>query len=150
MTATERYALVVARFYEGLAERLTAGAQRAFAEAGVAEHQLDLFEVPGSFELPLAAKSCADCGRYRGVVCLGGVIRGDTDHYDYVCAAAAQGVLRAGLDSGVPCSFGVLTCDTMEQAVARVGAQKRDTGYAAASAVLQMAQLLASIKSLSQ
>lgn len=145
MSDLGRYALVVATFYDELAERLVAGAKRAFAEMGVGEEQLDRFEVPGSFELPLAAKGCADSGRYRGVLCLGAVIRGETDHYDYVCGSAAEGVLRAGLDTGVPCSFGVLTCDTMEQALARAGEGKRDTGYEAARTVLQMADLLDSL-----
>ena len=100
-----------------------------------------MHDVPGAFELPLAAKYCAESGRYAGVVCLGAVIRGETDHYDHVCAQAAEGIARVGLDTGVPCAFGVLTVDTMEQALARAGGDKRDQGEDAARAVLRMAEL---------
>jgi 6,7-dimethyl-8-ribityllumazine synthase len=97
--------------------------------------------VPGAFELPLAAKYCAESGRYAGVACLGVVIRGETDHYDHVCSQAASGIARVGLDTGVPCAFGVLTVDTMEQALARSGGGKRHQGEDAARAVLRMAEL---------
>ena len=132
------FAIAVGRFYEDLAQRLIAGAQRAFAAGGVGE--ADVYDVPGAFELPLAAKYLAGSGRYAGVACLGAVIRGETDHYDYVCDQAASGIARVGLDSGVPCSFGVLTVDSMAQAVARVG-EKRHQGEDAARAVLRMAEL---------
>jgi 6,7-dimethyl-8-ribityllumazine synthase len=99
------------------------------------------FEVPGAFELPLAAKYCADSGRFAGVACLGVVIRGETDHYDFVCSEAASGIQRVQLDTGVPCSFGVITCDTMEQALARAGGDKRDQGRHAAEAVLRMVEV---------
>jgi 6,7-dimethyl-8-ribityllumazine synthase len=98
-------------------------------------------EVPGAFELPLAAKYCAESGRYAGVACLGAVIRGETDHYEYVCAEAARGIARVQLDTGVPCSFGLLTCDTMEQALARAGGGRRHQGEDAARAVLRMVEL---------
>jgi 6,7-dimethyl-8-ribityllumazine synthase len=133
------FAIAVARFYEDLAERLVAGAQAAFAEAGAAE--ADVFDVPGAFELPLAAKLCADSGRYDGVACLGAVIRGETDHYDWVCAESARGIQDVQLRSGVPCAFGVLTVDTMEQALARSGGGKRDSGRHAAEAVLALASV---------
>jgi 6,7-dimethyl-8-ribityllumazine synthase len=135
------YALPVARFYEDLADRLVEGAQRVFEEAGAAS---EVHAVPGAFELPLAAKYCADSGRYAGVACLGAVIRGETDHYDYVCSEAARGIARVQLDTGVPCAFGVLTVDTMEQALARVG-EKRHQGEDAARAVLRMAELRRSL-----
>ncbi|MBA3839720.1 MAG: 6,7-dimethyl-8-ribityllumazine synthase, partial [Thermoleophilaceae bacterium] len=96
---------------------------------------------PGAFELPLAAKWCAETGRYAGVACLGAVIRGETTHYDHVCAEAARGVAQVGLDTGVPCAFGVLTVETMEQALARAGEGKRHQGEDAARAVLAMATL---------
>jgi 6,7-dimethyl-8-ribityllumazine synthase len=96
--------------------------------------------VPGAFELPLAARYCADSGRYAGVACVGAVIRGETDHYDYVCAEAASGIARVSLDTGVPVAFGVLTVNTMEQALARIGG-KRHQGEDAARAVLRMAAL---------
>jgi 6,7-dimethyl-8-ribityllumazine synthase len=134
-----RYAIAVARFYEQLAERLVQGAQAAFAAAGALE--VDVFEVPGAFELPLAAAYAARSGRYAGVACLGAVIRGETDHYDYVCAEAARGLQQVQLDTGVPCAFGVLTCENMEQALARAGGDKRDQGRHAAEAVLRMAAL---------
>jgi 6,7-dimethyl-8-ribityllumazine synthase len=133
------FAIAVARFYEDLAERLIAGAQAAFAEAGAGE--AEVFDVPGAFELPLAAKLCAESGRYDGVACLGAVIRGETDHYDWVCAESARGIQDVQLRTGVPCAFGVLTVDTMEQALARSGGDKRDSGRHAAEAVLALAQL---------
>jgi len=130
-----RFALVVGRFYEPLAERLVAGATAALEEAGAAE--VDVFDVPGAFELPLAAKYAAESGRYDGIVALGAVIRGETDHYDYVCGEAARGIQQVQLATGVPVGFGVLTVDSMEQALARVqGGGKRDSGAHAAEAVL--------------
>ena len=137
--SSARFAIAVARFYEELAERLLAGAKAAFAEAGGVD--VEVFAVPGAFELPLAASYAARSGRFAGVACLGAVIRGETDHYELVCAEAARGVMRVQLDTGVPCSFGVLTCETMEQALARSGGDKRDQGRHAASAVLTMAAL---------
>ena len=132
------YAIAVARFYEDLARRLVAGAEAVFEGAGATA---DVHDVPGAFELPLAARYCAESGRYAGVACLGAVIRGETDHYDYVCTEAASGIARVGLDTGVPCAFGVLTVDTMEQALARAGGGKRHQGEDAARAVLRMAEL---------
>ncbi len=132
------FAIAVARFYEDLADRLTEGAERVFREAGTG---YEVHDVPGAFELPLAARYCAQSGRYEGVACIGAVIRGETDHYDYVCSEAASGIARVALDTGVPCAFGVLTVDTMEQALARAGGGKRHTGEDAARAVLRMAEL---------
>jgi 6,7-dimethyl-8-ribityllumazine synthase len=134
-----RYAIAVGRFYEDLAQRLVAGAQRAFAAAGVEE--ADVYDVPGAFELPLAAKYLAESGRYSGVACLGAVIRGETSHYDHVCAEAARGIQDVQLRTGVPCAFGVLTVETMEQALARSGGGKRDQGEHAAAAVLALVAL---------
>jgi len=136
-----RYAIAVGRFYEDLAQRLVAGAQRAFAAAGVGE--ADVYDVPGAFELPLAARYLADSGRYAGVACLGAVIRGETSHYDYVCAEAARGIQEVQLRTGVPCAFGVLTVDTMEQALARSGGGTRDSGRHAAEAVMALARIRA-------
>jgi 6,7-dimethyl-8-ribityllumazine synthase len=135
----DSYAIVVARFYEDLAERLVAGSKAAFAEDG--DHAVEVFDVPGAFELPLAASYAVASGRFAGVACLGAVIRGETDHYDFVCGEAARGVMRVQLDTGVPCAFGVLTCETIEQALARAGGDKRDQGRHAAEAVLRMAAL---------
>jgi 6,7-dimethyl-8-ribityllumazine synthase len=138
------YAIAVGRFYEDLAERLLAGAQAAFARAGDVE--VEVFDVPGAFELPLAAAYAASSERFQGVACLGAVIRGETDHYDFVCAQAARGVMQVQLDTGVPCAFGVLTCETMEQALARSGGDKRDQGRHAAEAVLAMSALRRELK----
>ena len=138
------YAIAVARFYEDLAERLVAGAQAAFAEAGAGE--ADVFDVPGAFELPFAAQLAAESGRYDGVACLGAVIRGETDHYDWVCAESARGIQDVQLRTGVPCAFGVLTVDTMEQALARSGGDKRDSGRHAADAVVALARLRAQLR----
>jgi 6,7-dimethyl-8-ribityllumazine synthase len=130
-----RVALCVARFYPELADKLEAGARDALAEAGIDD--VDRFDVPGAFELPLIAKYAAASGRYEAVVCLGAVVRGETDHYEYVCGEAAHGIQDVQLETGVPCGFGVLTVDTMEQALARVaGGSKRDTGRHAAEAAL--------------
>jgi 6,7-dimethyl-8-ribityllumazine synthase len=135
---SDTYAVCVGCFYEDLARRLVQGARDVFVETG-ASHEVH--EVPGAFELPLAAKYCAESGRYAGVACLGAVIRGETDHYDYVCNEAARGIARVSLDTGVPCAFGVLTVDTMEQALARAGGGKRHQGEDAARAVLRMVAL---------
>jgi 6,7-dimethyl-8-ribityllumazine synthase len=130
----DRYAVCAATFYEELAARLVDGALRVLGDA-------DVHEVPGAFELPLAAKYCAESGRYAGVACVGAVIRGETDHYEYVCAEAARGIARVSLETGVPVAFGLLTVDTMEQALARAGGGKRHQGEDAAQAVLRMAEL---------
>jgi 6,7-dimethyl-8-ribityllumazine synthase len=132
------WAIAAARFYEDLAEKLVDGARRVFEDAG---GTVEVHDVPGAFELPLAAKYCAESGRYAGVACVGAVIRGETDHYDYVCDQAARGIARVSLDTGVPCAFGVLTVDTMEQALARAGGGKRHSGEDAAHAVIRMAEL---------
>jgi 6,7-dimethyl-8-ribityllumazine synthase len=132
-----RVALCIARFYVELADKLESGARAALEEAGVDAAEIDRFEVPGAFELPVTAKFAADSGRYRAIVCLGAVIRGETDHYQYVCAEAAHGIQEVQLQTGVPCGFGVLTVDTMEQALDRVsGGSKRDTGRSAVEAAL--------------
>ena len=136
------FAIAVATFYGDLADRLVSGATEVFEEAG---GSVQVHEVPGAFELPLAAKYCAESGRYAGVACLGAVIRGETSHYDYVCESAASGILRVSLDTGVPCAFGVLTVENMDQALARTGDGKRHQGEDAAHAVLQMAALRSSL-----
>jgi 6,7-dimethyl-8-ribityllumazine synthase len=133
------FAIAVGRFYEEVAERLLTGARAAFEEAG--DLDVEVFDVPGAFELPLAASYAARTGRFAGVACLGAVIRGETDHYDFVCSETARGLMRVQLDTGVPCAFGVLTCQTIEQALARAGGGKRDQGRNAAEAVLRMAVL---------
>lgn len=130
-----RVALCVATFYPELAQRLEEGARSELLEEGVQE--IDRFEVPGAYELPLIASYAAGSGRYDAIICLGAVIRGETDHYRYVCGEAARGIQQVQLLTGVPCGFGVLTVDTMEQALERVsGGAKRDTGRHAVEAAL--------------
>ena len=128
-----RYAIVVGRFYEDLAERLIAGAHAVLRRRPGAE-AVDVFEVPGAYELPLAAKYCADSGRYAGVACLGAVIRGETTTTTTSAASRRAGSWTSSCATGVPCAFGVLTVDTMEQALARAGGGKRDSGRHAAEA----------------
>ena len=139
---TGRFAITVGNFYTDLADRLIGGARDEFAKEGIGEHDIDVFEVPGAFELPLAARYAARSGRYDGVACLGAVIRGETDHYDFVCNEAARGIQNVQLETGVPCGFGVLTVDNMDQALARAGGGgKRDSGANAARAVLRMNEI---------
>ena len=135
-----RFGVCVGRFYENLAQRLVKGAKEGFALAGVTEGAVTEVSVPGAYELPFAAKVFAERG-YDGVACLGVVIRGETDHYDFVCAEAARGIQDVQLEAGIPCAFGVITCDNMDQALARAGGGKRDQGRNAALTVARMALL---------
>jgi 6,7-dimethyl-8-ribityllumazine synthase len=135
-----RFGVCVGRFYEDLAQRLLKGANEGFEIAGIAADSVTQVSVPGAYELPFAAKTFAEAG-YDGVACLGVVIRGETDHYDFVCAEAARGIQDVQLETGVPCAFGVITCDNMEQALARAGGGKRDQGRNAALTVARMALL---------
>ncbi|HZA88627.1 MAG TPA: 6,7-dimethyl-8-ribityllumazine synthase [Solirubrobacterales bacterium] len=137
--ARGEFAICVATFYRELAERLTNGAVEAFSDAGVSAASVHTCEVPGAFELPLAAKWCAESGRFAGVACLGAVIRGETSHYEHVCSEAARGVQEVALATGVPCAFGVITAEDMDQALARAGGEKRDQGRDSALAVMRMA-----------
>ena len=135
------FAVCVATFYEDIAERLLNGAAEGFAVGGVSEASVHTYRVPGAFELPFAAKLCAESGRFAGVACLGAVIRGETSHYDHVCTEAARGIQRVQLDTGVPCAFGVITAENMEQALARSGGDKRDQGRGAAIVAMRMSLL---------
>jgi 6,7-dimethyl-8-ribityllumazine synthase len=136
-----RFATVVGRFYEDLAQRLEAGARAGFELAGVGAGQVEQLSVPGAFELPFAAKTLIEGGDIAGVACLGVVIRGETAHFDFVCGESARGIQDVQLQTGVPCAFGVITCDTMEQALARAGGDKRDQGRNSALTVARMALL---------
>ena len=138
-----RFAIVVARFYEELAERLVNGATELFEQAGA--ESIDVFDVPGAFELPLAALMAAESGRYDAIACLGAVIRGETSHYDHVCEEAARGIQEVALRTGIPCGFGLLTVENMDQALARSGGGKRDEGADAAEAVLALLRLRAGL-----
>ncbi|MGE3173142.1 MAG: 6,7-dimethyl-8-ribityllumazine synthase [Planctomycetota bacterium] len=137
----QRVGIVVARFNEVVTERLRQGAVAACREAGVADDCVTVLHVPGAFELPLACEWLAASGRFTAIAALGAVVRGETGHYDHVCSAATDGVLRVTLDHGVPIGFGVLTCDTMEQALARAGGDAGNKGADAVLAALEMAGL---------
>lgn len=130
-----RVAVAVATFYTELAARLEASVQRDLAAAGITE--IERFEVPGAFELPVVAQLAADAG-FDAVICLGAVIRGETSHYDHVCEEVSRGIMQVQLERRIPCGFGVLTVESMEQAIARSGGGKRDSGSHAVSAVLAL------------
>ena len=140
-----RFALVAARFNGLVVDQLVAGAADALARHGVGDDRIDLVKVPGSFEIPPVAQRLGKSGRYAAVVCLGCVIRGDTDHYDHVAGAAASGIAQAALNCGVPVVFGVLTCDTLEQALQRAGAKVGNKGFEAAVTAVEMVNLLAKL-----
>jgi 6,7-dimethyl-8-ribityllumazine synthase len=142
-----RFALVAGRFNQFIVQRLVDGALEALKRHGVADSAVDLAWVPGSFEIPLVAQRLAGSGKYAAVICLGAVIRGDTDHYDHVAAAAAHGIAQATLATGVPVIFGVLTCDTVEQAINRAGAKGGNKGFEAAGAAIEMVNLLRQLPS---
>jgi 6,7-dimethyl-8-ribityllumazine synthase len=138
-----RIAIVVARFNEHVTSRLLEGALAAVARHGVKEH--DVFWVPGSFELPLVALQAALSTQYDAIVCLGAIIRHETDHYLHIATQAAAGIQNAALDTGIPCIFGVLTCDTEEQALARSGGAQGNKGSDAVEAAIETANLLRTI-----
>ncbi len=140
---TVRVALLVAGFHRSIAASLVEGARARLAQSGLADDHIDERWVPGSFELPLAASAMAATGRYAAILCLGAVIRGETSHFDYVCGSTADGLMRVGLDSGVPCTFGVLTCETYAQALARSGGEVGNKGEEASDAAVAMINLLA-------
>ena len=136
-----RFALIVSRFNAPITGSLRNAAQAALTEAGVAASDVEEFSVPGAFELPQAARCAAETGRFDAIVCLGCVIRGETPHFEYVSSSAAQGVMAAAGDTGVPMAFGVLTTDTEAQAQARAGDDQQNKGREAAAAALEMAVL---------
>ncbi len=137
-----RFAVIVSRFNEFITSKLLGGAQDALNRHGLPDGAVDVVWSPGSYEIPLLAKRLAASGKYLGVICLGAVIRGSTDHYEYVASEVAKGVAQASLETGVPCIFGVLTCDTIEQAIERAGTKAGNKGADAALAAIEMANLL--------
>jgi 6,7-dimethyl-8-ribityllumazine synthase len=139
------FALVVARFNSLIVEPLLAGALDALARHGVNETSIDVVRVPGSFEIPVVAQRLADSGKYAAIICLGAVIKGATDHYDHVAGAATSGIAQVALKSGLPVIFGVLTCDTLEQALDRAGAKAGNKGYEAATTAIEMVNLMAGL-----
>jgi 6,7-dimethyl-8-ribityllumazine synthase len=140
-----RFAIVVSRFNALVTEALLAGCRDTFARHGVGDERLDVAWVPGSFEIPVVARSMAESGRYAAVVCLGCVIRGETGHYEHVAGQAAAGVLQAGLATGMPVIFGILTTDTVEQALNRSGLKSGNKGAEAALSAIEMVSLLAKL-----
>ena len=137
-----RFAVVAAKLNAEVCDALLAGALDGFKRHGVPADRVDVVRVPGAFELPLVAQTLGDSGSYAAVVCLGAVIKGDTDHYEYVCRAATDGVLQAGLSCGIPIVFGVLTCTTDEQALDRAGGKEGNKGFDAAVTAIEMASLM--------
>ena len=137
-----RMGIVVARFNELITDRLLSGALKALAAHGVSDGDIDVASVPGSFEIGTVAMKMAKSGHYSAIICLGAVIRGQTAHFEYVSSAATSGVARIGPETGVPAVFGVLTTDTIEQALARTGAKGSNRGADAASAAVEMANLM--------
>ena len=137
-----RFALVVGRFNEFISTRLLEGALDNLRRHETADDDIDVAWVPGAFEMPLVAQKLAGSGRYDAIICLGAVIRGGTPHFDYVAAETTKGIAKAGLDTGVPVVFGVLTTDSVEQAVERAGTKAGNKGWAAATTALEMANLL--------
>ena len=137
-----RFAIAAARFNEFITSSLMRGARKGLAANGIEESRVDAVWVPGAFELPLTGKRLAQTGRYAAVICLGAVIRGDTPHFDYVSSGAAHGIVQAGLLTDVPIIFGVLTTDTVAQAMERSGDGPSNKGYDAALTAIEMAGLL--------
>ena len=140
-----RFAVLVSRFNEFITGRLLEGAKDALTRHGVEAGSIEVVWSPGSFEIPLLAQKLAASGRYAAVICLGAVIRGGTDHHQYIASEVAKGIATAAMSTGVPCIFGVLTCDTIEQAVERAGTKAGNKGADAATAALEMANLLAQL-----
>jgi len=141
-----RFAIVVSRFNNFISERLLAGAQDALARTGADLEMVDIVKVPGSWEVPLVAGELARQHRYDAVICLSAVIRGDTPHFDYVSAEAAKGIAHVAMETGVPVAFGVLTTNTLEQAIDRAGAKGGNKGFDAAMTAIEMANLMRSLR----
>lgn len=140
-----RIAIVVARFNELITHHMLYGAINTWTRLGGDPAALSVAHVPGSFELPVTAKRLAETGRFEAVICLGCVIRGETDHYDHVVEQTAKGIREVGTTTGIPCIFGVLTCDTVEQAVNRAGVKMGNAGRSAMMAAIEMAHLMRKI-----
>jgi 6,7-dimethyl-8-ribityllumazine synthase len=140
-----KIAIVAARFNDFIVDRLISGAVDYLVRHGASEDDLTLIRLPGAFELPIAAQKLARSGKYAGIVVLGAVIRGGTPHFDYVCSECAKGIAHASMESGVPMGFGLLTCDSLDQAIERAGAKAGNKGVEAASALLETVRVLEQI-----
>jgi 6,7-dimethyl-8-ribityllumazine synthase len=141
-----RFGVIVSRFNSFITERLLQGALDALQRAGATDNDVDVLHVPGSFELPLAAKKLAAAGRHNALIAIGCILRGETAHYDYVCSETARGLQLAQMDSGVPVMFCVLTCDTLEQAIDRAGLKGGNKGFEAGLGAVEMAQLMRKLR----
>lgn len=142
----KKFALVVSRFNDFVGDRLLAGAIDALSRHGAGDKDIDIVKVPGSFEIPLMAKKMVEKKKYDAVICLGAVIRGSTPHFEYVSSEVSKGIAVVGLESGVPVIFGVITTDTLEQAIERAGTKAGNKGWAAAVAAMEMANLVESVE----
>ncbi len=140
-----KFGLVVSRFNEFITKKLLEGAQDALLRHGVSQGDIEVAWVPGAFEIPLIAKKLAQTKRYDAVICLGAVIRGETSHFEYIAAQLARDISRVGLDTGLPVIYGVITADTLEQAIERAGTKQGNKGFQAAASAIEMANLLRSI-----
>jgi 6,7-dimethyl-8-ribityllumazine synthase len=141
-----RFVIVVSRFNSFITDRLLAGAMDALTRTGAAADLIEIVKVPGSWEIPLVAAEVARSHRYDAVICLSALIRGDTPHFDYIAAEAAKGIAHASLETGVPVAFGVLTTNTLEQAIDRAGAKGGNKGFDAAMSAIEMANLLRAMR----
>ncbi|MFH1146387.1 MAG: 6,7-dimethyl-8-ribityllumazine synthase [Pseudomonadota bacterium] len=140
-------AIIISRFNEFIGDRLVGAAIDCLVRHGADENNLEIYKVPGAFEIPLVAKKVAQSGKYDAVICLGAVIRGATPHFEYVAAEVSKGIAQVSLDSGIPHAFGILTTDTLEQAIERAGTKAGNKGWDAALAAIEMVNLLKSISS---
>jgi len=138
----KKFGIVVSRFNDFITEKLVSGALDALLRCGAADGDIEVARVPGAFEIPLLAKKMAAAGRYDAVICLGAVIRGSTPHFDYVSAEVTKGVAAASMETGMPIIFGVITTDTIEQAIERAGTKAGNKGFSAAMAAVEMANLM--------
>ena len=141
-----RFAIAAARFNVAIVDELLAGCVRRLRELGVDENRIEVHRVPGAFELPVAAKLLGGTGRFGAIICLGAVIRGDTPHFDYVASEAAKGIAHVSSATGVPVAFGVLTTNTLEQAIDRAGAKSGNKGFDAAMTAIEMANLMKKLR----
>lgn len=141
----KKFGLVVGRFNDFITDRLVGGALDALIRSGASDDDIDIVRVPGAFEIPLLAKKLAGKGRYDAIICLGAVIRGSTPHFDYVCAEASKGIAKVSMDAEVPVIFGIITTDTIEQAIERAGTKAGNKGWSAAMAAIEMANLMESV-----
>ena len=140
-----KFGLVVSRFNEFITNKLVEGAKDALLRHGVSEEDVDIALVPGSFEVPLVAKRLAQAGRYDAIICLGAVIRGGTPHFEYVAAEVTKGIASVGLETGLPVIYGIITADTLEQAIERAGTKEGNEGFRAAVSAIEMANLVKGI-----